>query len=155
MSKNLQSQGLDINEQLVKEFNVFLFGKIRQMQADFLHLEIFVPKLGFWKIRRTKLDKLISVISNLDNSIRAMAKDEESAESAVDKYRARLERMKELSARHEQMIQTKRLFKQKVNELKSIKGGIQEPQQDMGRPQEQTMEAGTYRDNSSGETGDL
>lgn len=146
MSKNLQEQGLDLSEQTVKAFNLFLFGKIRDMQASFEHLEIYVPKLGLWKARRKRLERYYNIMKG--RSVTQLVDDPEEGQRRQEAFERRIEKVRELCDRHEAMILAKRSFKAFRYDNTTDKGGVQESSQDSGGSKKQDLEEGTRREDS-------
>lgn len=142
----LQAEGVEIDEETVNQFNLFLFGKINNLLFSLETLELYVPQLGVWKFRRKKGEKYLSSIQNLKPGL--ISSSPEIAQKAEQTYQERLNKLNRLIERHEEMIIARREFKKVKDEYSSNKRRLEEPQEDLGRSEEQDLEAGTHRDHS-------
>lgn len=151
--KRLLDSGTEVAEDTVKQFNLFLFGKINNLLMSLEVLELAVPQLGNWKFRRKKGEEFKELIKNkpIGKIMTALA-GPEAAEKGVKTYEERIGRLTNLVERHEEMIIARREFKKIKDEYSASKGRSQEQEQDLGRIEEQDMEEGTCGADSKGET---
>lgn len=153
--KRLQAEGVEITEETVKLFNAFLFGKINNLLMSLETLELYVPQLGVWKFRRKKGEETLNRISNKPIDKIVMNINPTYVEKAVETYNTRINNLKKLIERHEEMIIARKEFKTKKNDISANKGGSQESEKDLGGSQEQRLEDGTRGGSGGGEVKDM
>ncbi len=154
--KRLQAEGVEIKEETIKEFNLFLFGKINNLLMSLETLELYVPQLGLWKFRRKKGEEFLAEIQNKPISQLLAGKfEQEKVDKAVETYQTRLSKLGNLINRHEEMIIARNEFKKIKDDFAANKRRTQGQEEDLGRTTQQDVEDGARGGDSSGETNNL
>lgn len=142
VSKNLASKDIELSEEVCKKFTLFVFGKIENMISSLEHMEIYVPKLGFWKFRKVKGIYEHSRRSNRNIEALLKGRPQELIQQARETYETRLGKIQALIERHDQFIEERKKFKEDKHGYRANKRGVQKQEQDLGRTQEQDIQEG-------------
>lgn len=140
--KRLQDEGVDITEDTVKQFNLFLFGKINSTLMSLEALELVVPQLGLWKFRRKKGEEYYKEIENSPVAALLGHREPEIIERAVDTFNDRLNRLGALIEQHEDMIIARKEFKKIKDDFSTNKRRTEGQKENLGGSEEQHVEKG-------------